>query len=147
MPDETDRQAIIDEEHLRLLSWGYMVSGGFAALFSFFGLFYMFIGAMMSLAVSKIAEGAAKPSEFPPAFVGLIFGGIGLGIFLFMVTIAILKFLTGRNLRHRKSKIFCMVIAGFSCLEFPYGTFLGVCTFMVLGRESVERLFNANPGG
>jgi len=35
-----------------------------------------------------------------------------------------------------------MVIAAIGCLEFPYGTALGVFSFIVLGRDSVIQLFN-----
>jgi hypothetical protein len=146
MPEENDRQAILDEEHLKLLSWGYMISGGFTALFSLFGLFYVFMGAVMGLAFATAGTSSAKGDELPPALFGLIFGGIGLAIFMLLVTVAILKFVTARNIRRRQSKIFCLVIAGLSCLEFPYGTFLGVCTFIVFGRESVKRLFEAAQG-
>jgi hypothetical protein len=34
-----------------------------------------------------------------------------------------------------------MVIAGIGCLEFPYGTVLGIFSFLVLGRDSVVELF------
>jgi hypothetical protein len=37
-----------------------------------------------------------------------------------------------------------MVVAGLSCLEFPYGTALGVFTFIALSRASVVRLFETN---
>ena len=147
MPEANDRQAILDEEHLKLLSWGYMISGGLAALFSLLGLFYVFMGAVMGLAFATAAAKSSNGDQVPPAFIGLLFGGIGLAIFMLLVTVAILKFVTARNIRRRQSKIFCMVIAGLSCLEFPYGTFLGICTFIVLGRDSVQRLFEAAPGG
>jgi hypothetical protein len=39
-----------------------------------------------------------------------------------------------------------MVIAAIGCLEFPYGTALGVLSLMVLGRESVMKLFTAPLG-
>ncbi len=35
MSDEINRQSIIDEEHLKLLSLGYMISAGMAALFAY----------------------------------------------------------------------------------------------------------------
>jgi len=44
MPEELDRQALIDTEHLKLLSLGYMIAGGVSALFSLIGLFYAFMG-------------------------------------------------------------------------------------------------------
>ena len=144
MSDETDRQTILDEEHLKLLSLGYMISGGFAAFFSCFGLFYILMGIVMALSLSHLPDNATPPNQLPPAFVGWIFGGIGLAIFLVTSTIAVVKFLVARDIKRRKSRTFCLVVAGLSCLEFPYGTFLGVVTFIVLGRDSVVRMFSAN---
>ena len=40
-----------------------------------------------------------------------------------------------------------MIITAIGCLEFPYGTLLGVLTFIVLGRDSVKRLFASPPQG
>jgi hypothetical protein len=147
MSDDTLRQSILDEEHLKLLSLGYWVSGGFAALFSLFGLFYVAMGIGMSFVLSHAPETAGKASEPPPAFIGWIFAGIGSAIFLVMIAVALAKFWAARSLRRRKSRAFCMVIAAIGCLEFPYGTLLGVLTFIVLGRDSVKRLFAAPPPG
>lgn len=141
MSDEIVRQAIIDEEHLKLLSLGYLVSGGFAAMFSLFGLLYVFMGVIMSLTFSHIPQTAGKAGDLPPTFIGWIFGGIGLVIFLLMITMAAAKFWVALSIRRRKSRTFCMVVAGIGCLEFPYGILLGVLTFIVLGRDSVARLF------
>jgi hypothetical protein len=145
MPEEIDRQAILDEEHLKLLSWGYMVSGGMALLFSLFALIYVVMGVLF-IFVGQAADATSKAGNAPPAVVGWAIGGIGLVLFLFMVLVGVLKFYTARCLRRRNSRIFCLVIAAFSCLEFPYGTFLGVVTFMVLGRESVARQFTPRAG-
>ncbi len=140
MSDEADRQSILDEEHLKLLSLGYWVSGGFAAMFSSFGVMYAFIGLGLGVAASH-ADGAGKAGEAPPAFIGWLLLGIGVAVFLFAVSIAVVKFWTAVCIRRRKSRTFCMVVAGITCLEFPYGTLLGVLTFMVLGRASVARAF------
>jgi hypothetical protein len=140
MSGETLHQSILDEEHLKLLALGYMVSGGFAALFSLFGLLYIAIGIVMSVAIAKSppATGSSSP---PPEFIGWIFSGIGFFIFLAMIGVAAAKFWTALCIRRRKSRVFCIIVAAFSCLEFPYGTLLGVLTFMVLGRDSVEQMF------
>ncbi len=144
MSDETLRQSIVDEEHLKLLSLAYMVSGGFAALFSFFGLLYLGIGLVLALTLSHTP---ATSGEAPPALIGWIFAGVGLAIFLVAIIVAIAKFWTASSIRRRKSRTLCMVVAGISCLEFPYGTLLGVATFIILGRASVMRLFSpASPG-
>jgi hypothetical protein len=137
--DEPLRQAIIDEEHLKLLSIGYLVSAGVAALFSLFGLLYVFLGVMMSIIFSEAAKkGDQSP---PPAFMGWFLGIFGLVIFLLLIAMAILKFLTARCIKRRRSRAFCMVVGAISCLEIPYGTLLGVFTFLVLGRNSVKGLF------
>jgi len=151
MPGET-RQSIIDEEHLKMLSLGYLVSAGVCAFFSLLGLFYVFMGIMMSEAFSHLPETAAETAhEPPPAFVGWIFAGFGLAIFLIAIAMAAAKFRAAWCIKHRKWRTFCMVIAALGCLEFPYGTVLGVFTFIVLGRNSVAPLFSsapsADPGG
>jgi hypothetical protein len=142
MADDPIRQSIVDEEHLKLLFLGYMVSAGFSALFSVFGLFYVFMGGLMSAVFSRMPQPQDKADQMPPQYIGWIFGAIGLGIFILLATFGILKFLAGSRLKQRRSRVFCMIVAGFTCLEFPYGTFLGIMTFIVLGRESVIRLFD-----
>jgi hypothetical protein len=37
--------------------------------------------------------------------------------------------------------IFCLIVAGITCLFHPFGTVLGVFTIIVLIRPSVKRLF------
>jgi hypothetical protein len=145
MPGET-RQSIIDEEHLKMLSVGYVVSAGFCAFFSLFGLLYVFMGIMMNATFSHLPETAAKPvPQPPPAFFGWIFICFGLALFLLAIGMAAAKFRTAWCIKHRKWRVFCMVIAGLGCLEFPYGTALGVFSFIVLGRDSVVQLFSSEP--
>ena len=134
------RQSIIDEEHLKLLSLGYMVSAGVTAFFALFALIYVAMGIMMILTFPQAAADAGE--EFPAA-VGWFFAGIGLAIFLFMIALAAVKLWVGSCIKRRKSRIFCMIVAGISCLGIPYGTLLGVLSFIVLGRPSVARLFSS----
>ena len=142
MSDELMRQSIIDEEHLKLLSLGYMISAATTAFFSLIGLMYMAMGVFMSVLISHQKETNANTGQAPPAFVGWLFAAIGLGIFLFLLGVAAAKFRTAICIRRRSSRTFCMVVAGIGCLEIPYGTVLGVLSFMVLGRDSVTRLFS-----
>jgi len=144
MNEAINPQSIVDEEHLKLLSIGYVIAAGFNALFSLFGLFYVFMGIMMGEAFRHVPEMNGK--DQPPAwlFEG-IFAGIGGFIMVMLITFAILKFLAASRIKQRRSRIFILVVAGISCLEFPYGTALGVMTFIVLGRESVIGLFDRGP--
>jgi hypothetical protein len=143
---EESRQSIVDDEHLKILSLGYVVSGSVSAFFSLFGLFYAFMGIMMSATFSHLPDTSAKPGQAPPpAFIGWIFAGVGLAIFLMAMGMATARFRAAWCIKHRKWRVFCMVIAGIGCLEFPYGTALGIFSFIVLGRDSIAQLFSSEP--
>lgn len=145
MPGET-RQSIIDEEHLKMLSLGYLVSAGVSAFYSLFGLLYVFMGIMMRTTLSTLPQTPANPAQAPPpAFVGWIFTFIGLAFFLVAIAVSAARFRAAWCIKHRKWRVFCMVVAGIGCLEFPYGTVLGIFSFLVLGRDSVLELFCSGP--
>jgi hypothetical protein len=144
MSEQDYRQAILDEEHLKLLSIGYWVAGGMAAFFSLFGLFYIAMGAVVAISIAKIPAASVQPNQPSPAFVGWLFAGIGLAVFLAAATLAAMRLWAAVSLKRRKSRTFCLVAAGLSCLEFPYGTTLGIFTFMVLSRPSVMQLFEVS---
>jgi uncharacterized membrane protein YhaH (DUF805 family) len=95
MPGET-RQFIIDEEHLKILSLGYVVSAGVSAFYSLFGLFYVFVGIMMSTTLSHLPQTPANPAQTPPAFVGWIFTFIGLAFFLIAIAVTAARFRAAR---------------------------------------------------
>ena len=143
---EENRQSIVDEEHLNILSIGYLVSAGVSAFFALFGLLYVFIGIMMSTALTRLPPTPTNSVQPPPpAFVGWIFAIFGLAFFFSAAVMAAARFRAAWCLKHRKSRVFCMVVAGIGCLEFPYGTALGIFTFIVLGRDSVVQLFSSRP--
>jgi len=143
MSEDQLRQAIVDQEHLKLLSIAYLVSSGMSAFFSLFGLLYAFMGVFITAAMARAP--AAPGQGPPPEFMGWFFGLFGFSMFLVMVTFAALKFLAYRRLKQRRSRILCMVVAGLSCVGVPYGTLLGVFTFIVLARPSVAKLFEVAP--
>ena len=134
------RQAIVDDEHLRLLAFGYLFSGVMTALFSLLGLVYAVMGLLMSNFVAVAARNGSQAS-MPPQSLGVFFGIVGLVFFVVAVSLAIAKFMAAARIRRRRSRTFCLVVAGISCLGIPYGTLLGVCAFMVLGRDSVAGQF------
>jgi hypothetical protein len=139
------RQAILDQEHLKLLSIGYFISAGMSALFSLFGLMYVLMGIAMRSAFANLPEATRRPGQAPPPEFFWIFTLIGTFIFLAMITLAALKARVAWCIRKRRSRVFCLIVAGLTCLGIPYGTALGVFTFLALGRDSVQRLFEAEP--
>jgi hypothetical protein len=144
MSDTLARQPIVDEEHLKILSICYMISAALSACFSLFGLMYAGMGAVVSEAIKRAPELATSAENAPPAFIGWIFGAFGVAFFLISITLAGLKLGVALSLKKRKARTFCMVVAALECLGVPYGTLLGIFTFIVLGRDSVTRLFEAN---
>ena len=128
-----------DTEHLRLLAIFHYVAAGLAAFFSFFPLLYAMIGGIF-IFVSR--HGTPKPGEeLPPEFVGWIFVGLGLVLFLLGIAMAICILIAGRCLSRRKAYSFALVVACIECLFIPFGTILGVFTIVALSRESVRTLF------
>jgi hypothetical protein len=143
MSQEESRQSIIDQEHLKILSVGYAISAGLSALFSLFVLLYTF---MVSFILYGIASMPARSGEEPPpAFLWLI-GAVFVVGFAMLLTWGIVKYVAFKRLKERRSRVFCMVVAGISCLAFPYGTLLGIFTFVVLSRPSVVALFEPSTG-
>jgi hypothetical protein len=138
------RQHVKDEEHLSLLALGYKVSAGAAAFFSMFGLLYVVMGLIVSrapLPSSAFVTPSSVAVSGSSAFVGWFFGAMGFAILAVGLGFAALKWTVARRLEQRRSIGFCQVVAALSCLEIPYGTMLGVLTFMALARPSVRLLF------
>lgn len=133
--DESSRQQIVDGEHLKMLRIAYLVSAGTTALFGLFGFMYVFMGIMVT--AMPFEDGKGPPPFFGWFFAifGLMFvaGGLGLGF---------LKFYVASCLKQRRSRTLCMVVAGITCLGVPYGTVLGVLTFIILSRPSVAAMFD-----
>ena len=140
--DSFERQRVLDEEHLRLLRIGYLTMGGVAAFTGLFGLFYVFMGAVMASVMRIPPKGPGQP---PPELFAWFFVGFGLLFMILAGTYAALAFVTARSLRMRRSRTLCLVTAGLSCLYIPFGTLLGIFTFNVLGRPSVQSLFSSLP--
>jgi hypothetical protein len=139
-----DQQAIIDGEQLRILSIAYFIEAGMSALFSLIGLFYVFMATFVSRA---IAQAPASEQGPPPEFFAWFMATIGIVMFAVLIVFGILKLACGLQIRKRRSRIFCMIVAGITCLGFPYGTVLGVFTFIVLARPSVQKLFETPTAG
>jgi len=137
---EQYRQGIIDEERLSLLAVFYWVSGGVTVLISLYFLVYVALGAALVLFPGAGIDASSS-------VVGWIFLGVGAFGFLLVAAFATLKIFAGFWIRKRKHRIACLVIAGISCIEIPWGTFLGVYSFSTLQRPSVAALFDtAAPG-
>lgn len=135
---EREKQDVVDAEHLKLLRVGYIVAGVADAFFALFPLIYVLFGFFIAVA----APGPSRPGDINPAAFGMIFALVGLGVSAFFALQAVLKLLAARAIGRREARALCYVAAGLSCLQMPWGTALGVFTFMTIGRDSVRERFD-----
>jgi hypothetical protein len=122
---------------LKILSICYYIHAGIVGCSSLFILGYAaFVGTL----IETIQQNQASGREVPP-WLGPLLATILIVVFFLAAGMALCQFLTGRWLTRHKHKLFCEIIAGITCLAIPYGTTLGVFTFLVLGRPEAKRLF------
>src|SRR5260370_11463091 len=88
----------------------------------------------------SVKDGACDESRL----MGHFYHGLGIGVLIIGLAVTFLTYFTGRSLRDRRHRVFCLIIAAICCLQIPWGTAIGVCTFMVLSRPSVRAQFEPN---
>ncbi|MDY3559998.1 hypothetical protein R5W23_001197 [Gemmata sp. JC673] len=138
---------VIDREHLKILAICHYVLGGLCALFGFFPVVYLFVGVLIvagDLGQPPPGNGPGAPPPPPPEAVGWLIIGFASVMMLLFWALAVALIAAGRCLQRRRSRVFCMVVAGFSCLQQPLGLLLGVFTFIVLSRPKVRAAFDRN---
>ena len=131
------------EHDLRLLSIGYYVQGGIVAFYSLLALCYVGFMGFLFTAIQNAAERDAH-NQIPPGLLPLI-AGILLAVVTISAASAFCLLYAGYSLRHHQYRTFLLVIAALSCLAIPYGTILGIFTFMVLQRPTARALFGEAP--
>ncbi len=142
-PRSPEMQAMLDAEHLRLLQISYYILAGMTILRLVWLLFMMaifgFAGTMATFAPHRAYEGSA--SQPPTQIIFVVLAAIFGFIFLLTVVFIILEFYAARCLKNRRNLVAIQIVAALYCLSLPWGTAVGVCTFMVLNRPSVRVLF------
>jgi hypothetical protein len=135
------KQAVLDDEHLRLLALFHYIFGGLGVAFALLGVVWTLIMATMIASFPPTPEGvseeAARQFRNMPAFMMALFGvRAALG-----VVYGILQSVWGRCIARRRARLFTLIVALPGLLFLPYGTLLSVFTFVVMERASVERLY------
>ncbi len=143
MEQTTDRQAIVDEEQLRPLPVCYWVLAATSVFMALYGLLYVAMGVVFAF---MPLEGGPSGAGAPDSMLFLaVFGGMGVVALVIFGGIATLQILTGFWIRKRRRRTMCLVTAGISCMFVPFGTLIGVFTFLALLRPSVAGLFAPGP--
>jgi hypothetical protein len=130
-----------DQEHLRLIEIAFYIQAGLIGFVAMFASIYIFLG-MIVLSLNLPKTG---PNDPPVQLIGGVLITIGVIFFALGIGFAGLLLYAGRGIRARKRRILAMVLAGFCCLQMPWGTVFGVLSIIVLNRPSVSPLFEGPP--
>ena len=138
-----------DADHLKVLSIIFYVFAALQAVAACFMLLYIAFGVCVAIFGAAAGTAAGHAAHDPSAgMVALPFAGMGIffvciGSFLLLLfaTFAFLNFKCGQSLARRKHITLCYVMAALCCISFPIGTLLGVFTFIVLSRPTVQQSF------
>jgi hypothetical protein len=135
-----------DVSYLKTISILHFVWGGIILFFSLLMLIYIGFGVAivsgtfaptpMPVPTTGPAVNGDLPREF--GWIFIVFGVVGMVVGL---TLGILNIVSGRRIAARRSRVFSFVIAGINCMSFPFGTALGVFTFILLSKEPVKAMY------
>jgi len=133
-------QRKIDADHLKLIAVFHFIGAGLAVLGILFLLAHFAVFHLI-FANPKIWEN--QNGGPPPAVLFLIIKCVYLVAGVWFLLSGILNMISGFCLRARKHRTFSLVVAGINCMHLPFGTVLGVFTFIVLLRDSVREQYAA----
>lgn len=138
-PPLVRNQRVIDREHLALLSIFHFIIAGLAIL----GILFLIAHYAVMRTVLNNPKVFQNPhnANVDPQMILRIFVWLYLFGGLLFIAAGTANLLSALFIRARKHRVFSLVVAGLNCVQFPFGTALGVCTFVVLFRESVKQSY------
>jgi hypothetical protein len=139
-PPPLNARAVIRQEHLRLLSIGYYIYGGIAAFSVCIFLVHLVVLIVFAV-VPDSAWTANQGTEFSPRFLFLIMAGVVGSLIIAGWALGGLTIFAGRCIRNRKRYVFTLIIAAINCVFVPFGTLLGVLTFIHLRQPDTKNEF------
>ena len=137
---DKEKQQIIDEEQLRLLSFFHYVSGAvtiaFSSMFIFHLIFFGYMTSNPELFNNDDVVYAKEAMQIMQIFVAVFGTFVILGI-----SYGICEIVSGVFIKQRKYRLFSMIVAIPRIIFIPYGTILSVFTFILLDRDSIKLLY------
>ena len=141
MEELVEKQRIIDDEHLKLLSLFHYISGGITLAFAlFFGAYFILIFYILSLAEFQKDINPPLNKAMPEAFFTIMLT-IFMIIFILGLLFGIGQIISGRLLKLRQLRWFSFTVGIINLLNFPYGTILGIFTIIAIERDSVKQQY------
>jgi hypothetical protein len=156
-----EEKRVVTRERLRLLAIGHYIYGAMGALMLPFAVPFVFMMMAFSFIPEEEWNKPSRPTESseqasplasptpsptpvqgpsPKLIFGVIFGIIGL-ILAIALTLSALTAYAGWCIQKRKHKLFIYIMAALNCIFFPYGTLLGVSTFLVVNSAEAAEEF------
>jgi hypothetical protein len=136
-----------DKDHVLLLSIFHFILAGMGVLYlAFLVLHYAMMHAVFSNPHmwDQMKDNNGHPVQMP--FNPTVFFNIFVWFYVFMgawgITSIVLNLAAGLKLRQWQSRTFVLCVAGFNCINIPFGTVLGVFTIVVLTRDSMRGRFD-----
>ncbi len=124
---------------LKLLSAGYYIQGGIVGFYSLIILGYAsFLGTLLPEISRSVEQHGHR--GIPVGVMSIVSALIGI-VALVSIGYTICLFLAGYWMARYRNLTFLYVVAAVTCLAVPYGTVLGIFTFMVMQRGSAQQLF------
>jgi hypothetical protein len=133
-------QRKVDADHVKLLSIFHFVGAGLGLLGILFVLGHY---AIFSTIFSNPKMWENQKQGPPPPEIFAMFKWMYLAFGLWFFTSLTLNLISAFCLRARRARTFSLVVAAINCLHIPLGTVLGVFTLIVLVRDSVRELYEA----
>ena len=141
-------QRAVDAGHLRLLAvfHGVAAALGVVGLLMLFG-HYMLMNTMFNDPEFWSRTGPNQPNFPPPQKMFEVFKWLYVFLAMAIVACSIMNLIAAFAIRDRKWRVFTLINAGLNCMGIPLGTILGIFTFIVLLRPSVEEVYAARAAG
>jgi len=130
-----------EANYLKILAIFHFVVAGIAGLFACFPIFHLIIGLSMLTGQFFPSETGAE-FPFPFTLFGLMFTLIPAAIIFLGWAFAIALAISGYFLLRKQHHLFCLIMAGISCIFMPFGTVLGVFTIVLLMQPYIKNQFH-----
>ncbi len=131
---EIERQEVIDNEHLKIMSIVHFVY----SIPSFFVSMYLLLYAVMMPFIA-MTDSTIDESEN----VIFICMAVGFGLAsLFSILTSIGLIVSGISIRKRKFRILSLIVSLPLFLSFPIGTLVGVLSIILFNRPSIKKLYS-----
>ena len=130
----------VDAEHLKLLVIFHFMVAGLALLGVAFACLQWVVMqfVLLSPEMTKNMQGGPPPEFFLGIWKWFL---VAMGVY--SVCKCAGNLVSAFFIRQRRGRLFSLVVAGINCISVPFGTALGVCTFLVLLRPSVAAAYEA----